>query len=404
MTARPFTAFLVAGEESGDMLGAGLMEALRARQGGEVRFLGVGGRRMTGLGLTSLFPMEEISLHGFTAVIASLPKVLARIGETAAAVVRERPDVLVVIDSPDFNLRVARRVRRADPSIPIVDYVSPTVWVWRPGRARHMAEFVDHLLAVLPFEPDVHRRLGGPPTTYVGHPLVERLDVLRPAPGERPPPGERPTLLVLPGSRRSETSRLLAVFGATLARLVAARGPVDAILPAVPWVLDDIRKGVAAWPVKPMIVVGESEKLAAFRRAHAALAASGTVTLELALSGVPMVIAYRTDRIAKLLRPLIEAQWSLPLKAFGLSNLVLGEKASPEFLNREATPEALSAALGPLLADTPERRAQTEAFAMLDRLMAIGEGLPSPRAAEIVVSTARAASPAEPQRRFDTGT
>ena len=389
MTARPFTAFLVAGEESGDMLGAGLMDALRARLGGEVRFLGVGGRRMTGLGLKSLFPMEEISLHGFTAVIASLPRVLARIRETAAMVVRDKPDVLVVIDSPDFNLRVARRVRRADPSIPIVDYVSPTVWVWRPGRARHMAEYVDHLLAILPFEPDVHRRLGGPPTTYVGHPLVERLEVLRPAPGERPPTGKRPTLLVLPGSRRSETSRLLAVFGATLARLVAERGPVDAVLPAVPWLLDDIRRGVAAWPVKPMIVVGEDEKFAAFRRAHAALAASGTVTLELALSGVPMVVVYRTDAITKVLRPLIESQWSLPLRAFGLSNLVLGEKASPEFLNREATPEALSAALAPLLADTPERRAQIEAFARLETTIAGEGGLPSQCAAEIVIATAR---------------
>ena len=390
MTGPPLSVFIVAGEESGDALGAGLMQSLRDRLGGEVRFAGVGGARMTALGLASLFPMEEISLHGFTAVLAKIPRILALIRKTAAAVVGARPDVLVIIDSPDFNLRVARRVRRSAPSIAIVDYVSPTVWVWRPGRARHMARFVDRLLAILPFEPDVHRRLGGPPTTYVGHPLIERLDLLRPAPGARPPLAVRPTMLVLPGSRRSETSRLLPVFGETAALAVARHGPVELVVPAVPWLADDIRRGVETWPVKPAIVVGEAEKFAAFRRAHAALAASGTVTLELALAGVPMVIAYRSDWVAKVLRPAIESQWSLPLKAFGLSNLILGAKASPELLNREATPEAMSAALVPLLSDTPERRAQEAAFAGLDGLMALDGATPSALAADIVVETARA--------------
>ena len=388
MSGRPFTVFLVAGEESGDMLGAGLMQALSERLGGEVRFVGVGGRRMEALGLASRFPMEEISLHGFTAVIARLPRLLKLIRGTAAAVVAERPDVFVGIDAPDFNLRVARRVRRSGAPVATVHYVSPTVWVWRPGRARHMARFVDRILAILPFEPDVHVRLGGPPTSYVGHPLVERLDTLRPAPGERPPLASRPTFLLLPGSRRSETSRLLEIFGATLARLVATLGPVEAILPAVPRLLDDIRKGVAGWPVKPEIVVGEAEKLAAFRRAHAALAASGTVTLELALAGVPMIIAYRTDGITKMLRPVIERQWSLPLRAFGMSNLILGEKASPEYLNEDVTPERLAAAVAPLLADTPERRAQLDAFARLEATMAVEGGSPSQRAAAMVIATA----------------
>jgi lipid-A-disaccharide synthase len=253
-----------------------------------------------------------------------------------------------------------------------------------------MARFVDRLLAILPFEPDVHRRLGGPPTTYVGHPLIERLGLLRPAPGERSLLGGRPTLLVLPGSRRSETSRLLPVFGETAALAVARHGPVELVVPAVPWLADDIRRGVETWPVKPTIVVGEAEKFAALRRAHAALAASGTVTLELALAGVPMVIAYRSDWLAKVLRPAIESQWSLPLRAFGLSNLILGAKASPEFLNRETTPEAMSTALVALLSDTPERRAQEAAFASLDRLMALDGATPSGLAADIVVETARA--------------
>ena len=405
MNVRPFTVFLIAGEESGDALGAGLMQALRDRLGGDIRFLGVGGSRMKALGLVSLFPMEEISLHGFTAVLAKIPRILALIRQTAAAVRAARPDALVIVDSPDFNLRVARRVRAQDPSIAIVDYVSPTVWVWRPGRSPRMATFVDRILAVLPFEPDVHRRLGGPPCTYVGHPLIEKLDQLRPAPGERPPLGARPTLLVLPGSRRSETSRLIGVFGETAALVARRHRSVELVIPAVPWLADDIRRGAAAWPVQPTIVVGEAEKFAAFRRAHAALAASGTVTLELALAGVPMVIAYRSDIVAKALRRFIEAQWSLPLRAFGLSNLILGAKASPEFLNRDTTPQALSAALVPLLADTPERRAQEAAFARLGQLMALDTGTPSSHAAGVVIETARArAASLGPQRRLEIGT
>jgi lipid-A-disaccharide synthase len=307
----------------------------------------------------------------------------------AAAVVAAKPDVLILIDSPDFNLRVARRVRRADPAIPIVDYVAPTVWAWRPARAPAMAAFVDRVLAVLPFEPAAMARLKGPPTTYVGHPLIERLSDLRPAPGERLPLAARATLLVLPGSRRSEIGRLLAPFGETIALARKSAGDFDLILPAVPWLLDEIRAGVEAWQVKPVIVSGEPAKLAAFRRAHAALAASGTVTLELALAGVPTVIAYRTDTLAKALRPMIERQWSGPVEAMGLANLILADMASPEFLNAATEPAAMAAALTPLLAETPERQRQVEAFRRLETLMAIDGGTPSGRAAETVLDTVR---------------
>src|ERR1700682_5930766 len=166
---------LVAGEESGDQLGAPLMRALKVRTGGRVRFAGVGGREMAAEGLVSPFPIEELAIIGFATILQRLPLILRRIRDTAALVVATRPDALVIIDSPDFTHRVARRVRAMAPSIPILDYVSPSVWAWRPGRARAMHGYVDHVLAILPCEPRVHQRLGGPPCTYVGHPLLERL-------------------------------------------------------------------------------------------------------------------------------------------------------------------------------------------------------------------------------------
>ncbi len=347
--APPLKVFLIAGEESGDALGAGLMQALVRATGGNVRFAGVGGGRMAGLGLTSLFPMEEIALHGVTAVLARLPNLARRVYETVAAAVVTQPDVLVAVDCPAFSLRVARRVRRRDPRIAIVDYVSPTVWAYWPGRARRMARFVDRLLAILPFEPEVHRRLGGPPTVYVGHPLATRLGDLRPAPGERHPlaDGKPPVLLVLPGSRRSEITRLMAAFGETVARVARQAGPLEVVLPAVPRLIDEIRTRVADWPVAPTIVVGEAEKLAAFRRAHAALAASGTVSLELALSGVPTVVAYRTD---PLVRPF---KFMLQAKSIVLPNLILDERAMPEFVDGDSDPARLAGALAPLLRRRP---------------------------------------------------
>ena len=375
--------FLIAGEESGDQLGAGLMAALRERLGGKVSFQGVGGGRMAGEGLASLFPIAETALVGFSVVLTRLPRLIARIRETADAVVRAGPDVLVIIDSPDFTHRVARRVRRRAPHIPIVDYVSPSVWAWRPGRARRMRAYVDHVLAILPFEPAVHDRLGGPPCTYVGHPLIEKRDRLRPRPGERSPiaAAGRPCLLVLPGSRHSEVSRLCDLFGKTLDRLAAAGLDPEVVVPAVDHLADDVRRRTARWSVMPTIVTGEEAKFAAFRRAHAALAASGTVTLELALAGVPMVVAYRMELPVSFLR------FFITTPTIVLPNLVLGENVIPEFLNSEASADTLATALAPLLSDTRARENQVAAFARLDHHMAVST-TPSRRAAEIVMKLA----------------
>ena len=378
---KPLRIWIVSGEESGDQLGAKLMRSLKARLGADrVSFGGVGGHAMAKEGLTSLFPLEEIAVMGFSAVIARLPSILRHIRFTADAVVEAKPDMLVIIDSPDFTHRVAKAVRQRAPQIPIVDYVSPSVWAWRPGRAPKMRAYVDHLLALLPFEPDAHRRLGGPPTTYVGHPLIERLGEIRPSAGERGGRVENPIkLLVLPGSRRSEVSRLMEPFGAALALLKErSPRPFEVTIPAVSHVAQEIRTRAEAWSIKPRIVEGEAAKWAAFREADAALAASGTVTLELGLSGVPMVVAYRVSKIEEVLKYLIKAP------SIVLTNLVLGENVIPELIQWDCTPERLADALLPLLSDTPERARQIEAFAKLDELMKIGDEVPSERAARVV--------------------
>lgn len=378
---KPLTIWIVSGEESGDQLGAKLMRSLKARLGsGRLRFGGVGGHAMEREGLKSLFPLEEIAVMGFSAVIARLPSILKRIRFTANAVIAAKPDMLVIIDSPDFTHRVATAVRDRAPGIPIIDYVSPSVWAWRPGRAPRMRAYVDHLLALLPFEPAAHERLGGPPTTYVGHPLIERLAEIRPAPGERGGVGgESIKLLVLPGSRRSEVSRLMEPFGNALALLKErSPRPFEVTIPAVSHLAQEIRALAEAWSVKPKIVEGEAAKWAAFRAADAALAASGTVTLELGLSGVPMVVAYRVSKIEEVLKYLIKAP------SIVLTNLVLGEKVIPELIQWDCTPEKLADALLPLLGNTPQRQRQIDAFSKLDSLMRIGDEAPSERAARVV--------------------
>jgi lipid-A-disaccharide synthase len=288
----------------------------------------------------------------------------------------EKPDGLVIIDSPDFTHRVARKVRAQLPDLRVVDYVSPSVWAWRPGRAKKMRAYVDCVLALLPFEPEAHRRLGGPRCVYVGHPLIERLDELR---GGARAPGR---LVVLPGSRRSEIRRLTQDFGAAIGLVAAGRSDLDVVLPTLPHVAEEVAARVADWPLKPRLVLGEAEKFAAFRGARAALAASGTVTLELALAGTPLVGAYKVSKLEEQLKYLIKVPSIL------LPNLILEERAIPELVQADCNPRALAAALGPLLDDTPERATQVAALARLDARMRLPDGVaPSEAAARAVWET-----------------
>jgi lipid-A-disaccharide synthase len=371
--------YLVAGEPSGDVLGAGLIAALKELCDGRIRFSGIGGSRMVAEGFDSLFPMAELSIMGGAEILPHVPRLLKRIRQTVANIRAMRPDVLVTIDSPGFCFRVAKRLQGE--GIPLVHYVAPTVWAWKPRRARKISRFLDHLLVLLPFEPP-YFEVENLDCTFVGHPVMDsgadagdgdgfrrRHDI---APGT-------PVLCVLPGSRRSETGRLLPVFAETVARLKLGRPDLTVVVPTVETVADDVAAATARWPVPAIVVTGETEKYDAFAAADAALAASGTVALELALAKVPSVIAYRLNPISGWL-----ARRLVRVRFVNLVNLVLDKQAVPEFLQDDCRPDRLAAALERLLDDENSRAEQIDA--MIKALERLGLGGPSPsvRAAEVV--------------------
>ncbi len=377
--------FAVAGEHSGDVLGGKLIEALKVKAGSDAfEFAGVGGEHMEAAGVRSIFPLSDVAVMGAAAILARLPKLVRRVYRTVDAALAFDPDVLIIIDSPEFTHPIAKRVRKRRPDIPIVNYVSPSVWAWRPGRARKMRPYVDRLLALLPFEPEAHARLGGPECIYVGHLLIERaawidgLDTERLRARLNLTPG-LPVLVVLPGSRTSEVSRLMEPFGETIGLLRREIGPMEIILPAVPSVRPLIEQALGGWPQQPCLVEGDEDKFASFRLANAALAASGTVTLELAVAGTPMAVAYRLDRVMASIRFLLKAH------SVVLANLVLGENAFPEFIHEDCTPEKLSGELIRLLKDSPERGSQLAALGKIREKMFLPEGTPSEKAASVVL-------------------
>lgn len=359
---------IVAGEESGDLLGADLVAALKA-SGQDVTLTGVGGAHLQAEGMVTLFDPAEIALMGLSAIVRSLPRLMRRIRQTAAAILAAKPDVLVIIDSPEFTHRVAKRVRAADPSIRIVNYVCPSVWAWRPERAPAMRAYVDLVLCLLPFEPAELARLGGPDGVYVGHRLANdpgllaaRAENLRRAKEGRGLPRQ---LLVLPGSRRSEVRGLLAPFGKTIAELMARGNHFDVTIPTVSHVRALVEEGVRDWSIKPAIVSGPDEKWRAFGQADAALAASGTVTLELALAGVPMVSAYKTDLLFRLI------EHKITLWTASLPNIIADRVIVPEYINAYVRPGNMARVLEQLMADGPVRAAQMDGFAEIARRMAV---------------------------------
>jgi lipid-A-disaccharide synthase len=381
-SSRPLNLAVVAGEASGDALGAGLVETLQSR-GVAVSLSGVGGDKLGQAGLRSLFPHSDIAIMGIAAVLRRVPLLMRRISETAAAVIASRPDLLLTIDSPDFSLRVAKKVRAAAPAIPIVHWVCPSVWAWRPWRARKMKPHVDRIMCLLPFEPEELRKLGGPAGTYVGHPLIERLADLRPrAPADiaARADAQSPEIVVLPGSRRSEATQLLDVFGEAAA-VIATRFPhARFVLPAVDHLHSLIADAVRGWPTPIAVVSGEAQKLATFRRARAALAASGTVTLELALAGVPTVAAYRVAQWeAFIARRLIRVPSVL------LPNLILGRNVMPELLQEDCAADEIANRLSALVDETSERTQQLAAFAEVETRMRGDGASPSQHVADEIM-------------------
>jgi lipid-A-disaccharide synthase len=358
--------FLIAGEASGDRLGAALMEGLATLAPG-VSFDGIGGPEMTARGLESRFPMEEISVMGVVEILARYRALKRRIAETAEAVVAARPDVLITIDLPEFSLRVAERVKaRAD--IRTVHYVAPTVWAWRPKRAERMAAHVDQVLALLPFEPP-YMEAAGMRCDFVGHPVVTAPQADADAAAAfraRHGAGAGPLVLALPGSRRSEVARLTPVFRAALAQLAEARPGLRVVVPAAHDVAGKVAAAVADWPGAPVLIDprepgAAAEKRAAFAAADVALAASGTVSLELAAAGTPMVIAYDGGWISHQIIGRM-----LRVDTVTLVNLVSGTRTVPEFLGRDCRPGPIAAALGEVLdAPGPQQRAMAATMARL---------------------------------------
>ena len=351
---------VVAGEVSGDLLGADLIRALKRQTDRPVELVGVGGDGLKAEGLQSLFDYSELSIMGFTQVLARLPQLLGRIRQTAAALAAARPDIILLIDSPDFTHRVARRVRALRPDIPIVKYVCPSVWAWKEQRAPAMRAYVDHVLALLPFEPAVMQRLGGPPTTFVGHRLTAdpELQAVRRARAEAERPADQPrTILLLPGSRGSEVNRLLPQFREVVDGLMARNPHRRFLLPTVPRMEARVREIVADWPVKPEIGASSAFKWQAFAAADAALAASGTVILELGLAGVPVVSVYRTDWLIKLITDRIKI-WS-----GALPNLIADYVIVPEYFNEQIRTGSLVRWMERLSGPSPQRAAMDAGFA-----------------------------------------
>ena len=369
--------FLVAGEPSGDRLGAALMAGLKTLSPG-IQFEGIAGPLMQAEGMESLFPMEELSVMGIAEILPKYFKLLARIRETAEAVLASGAQALVTIDSPDFCLRVARLVKEKRPEIKVIHYVAPSVWAWRPGRAAKMAKVVDHVLALLPFEPP-YMTAAGMTCDFVGHPVV--AEPLATAQEIQQFQGDGPLILALPGSRRGEVSRLAPVLGAVLDQVKSAHPQARVALPTVRGVADLVADLTASWPIRPEIITDPARKRAAFAAADVALAASGTVSLELAANFCPMVIAYRLHPISFWLM-----KRAALIDTVTLVNLVSETRSVPEFLGPDCRAEAIAPALLDLLQDSPRRQAQLAAMALTMERLGKGGEPPGLRAARSVLA------------------
>ncbi|WP_425090346.1 lipid-A-disaccharide synthase [Tropicimonas sp. S265A] len=379
--------FVVAGEPSGDRLGGALMRGLKTLVP-EVEFAGIGGPDMISEGLTSRFEMSELSVMGIAEVLPKYRHLMSRIDETATTIVAEKPDVLITIDSPDFCLRVARRVKAAA-DIRTVHYVAPTVWAWRPKRAAKMAKMIDEVLCLFPFEPP-YMEAAGMKAHFVGHPVVaERTASDAEAAAFRNAqsiPADTPLILALPGSRRGEISRLAPIFGEVLAAVVRDKPAMRVIVPTVQHTHDLVADLTSEWPGAPILIPSDAsaDKAAGFAAANVALAASGTVSLELAASATPMVIAYDMNILSRWLIGAL-----LKVDTVTLVNLVSDTRAIPEFLGKNCTASAIAPALLKLLTDAPARETQMNAMRRTMVLLGQGGEAPGLRAARAVLSGAQ---------------
>ncbi len=378
--------FIIAGEASGDLLGVRLMRALKAKHNGSIRFMGIGGARMVAEGMDLLFPQAELAHFGLFELLRHVPRLFKRMDETAAAIRAAKPKALITIDAPDFCFRVAKKIKSI--GVPHIHYVAPTVWAWRPKRAKKIAQFLTHLLALLPFEPPYFTR-EGLGCTFVGHSIVEsgadRGDAARFR--EKFTVGDSvPVVTVLPGSRISEVSRLMPIFGETLRQVKQKYPDLRVVLPTVPHLADYVRAQSAGWTVPVILVDNDADKYDGFVASRAALACSGTVALELALARLPAVIAYKISWMTYYLyRRLIKVRFA------NLVNIMHDRMVVPELLQKDCTPEKLAETLCGLIGNDTQRQTQINGLAEVGTWLGQGQFVPSERAAETIIDVVRKA-------------
>ncbi len=382
LPAKPISLMLICGEPSGDQLGGQLMAALHALAGDTVKISGVGGLAMQAQGLHSLFSLNDTAVMGLAEVVPKIPKILARVRQARDFALSTRPDAIVLIDSPDFTHRIARAIKRADPAIVTINYVAPQVWASRAYRARAMTKYFDLVLALLPFEAPFFEK-HGLKSVFVGHPVIERAARMKGGAALRTHLGiaaQAPVLALLPGSRTNEIRFIMPVFRDAV-RLISKRVPgLVTLLPTVPHVAARVHAATEDWPTPLHIIETEDEKFAAFDAANVALAASGTVTTELALSRTPFVAAYRMGAVTYAL-----GRWLFKLPYFTLVNLLLERGAVPEFLQSQATAENLAQAVTVLFKDSNLAARQVTDLEEAAHRLGQGDEAPSIRAARAIL-------------------
>lgn len=378
------TVYLVAGEPSGDLLASRLMRALKKKTGGDVRFYGVGGETMAQEGLTSLFDSSELAVMGLMEVIPSIPRILKRISQTVQDIVDKKPDVVVTVDSWSFSARVNKALKARKTGIPQFHYVAPQVWAWKKKRAKTCGRYIDELFALLPYEPPYFEP-HGLKTDFVGHPVVEGGASKGDGAAFRKEHGiaaDAPLLCVLPGSRRSETKYLLPVFQETVSRLKQKYPALRVVVPTVVTVAEKVKKAVASWDASVTVVTGEKARYDAFAAANAALAASGTVALELAMARVPYCIAYKMNPISSFLAPLV-----VKGKYVNLVNILADKLIVKEFLLKNCRADWLANEVDLLLSDETYRQTQISQASQVLNLLGAGQAeTPSDKVADILLA------------------
>ncbi|MEP3196674.1 MAG: lipid-A-disaccharide synthase [Lentilitoribacter sp.] len=380
---KPLKVAIIAGEVSGDQLAAELIAALKtklhAQTGQDIDLMGVGGPGLVSCGLEPLFDYSELSIMGISAVLAKLPKLLWRIRQTAKSIIEFKPDIFIIVDSPDFTHRVAKIVHEKTPDVPIINYVCPTVWAWKPERALKMRGYIDHILSVLPFEPEIVEELSGPAISYIGHRLMENSAVEENRNKQcKHELSSSKTILLLPGSRNSELNRNLETIKKSAVEYLKFEPDTTFILPTIARFEQRLTDELKYWPFDVELVVGEADKWDAFGQADAALAVSGTILLELAIARVPCISIYKIDLI------LNQHVKKLDLWSAALPNWIVNYPAVPEFYNQFAQPGALARHLYRLSNDTLQRDAMLEAFDIVHERMSVDRP-PSEHGADIVI-------------------